>query len=186
MSMITLTLKKLRLSLTFGFFFVLALTTLRDNRLGTLSLIFCFAHELGHLSAMRLFGIKLYSLSFYGAGIKITSSAMDDIAKSAQALVYLAGPLTNLFLAVLFCGDLRAVNITLAIFNLLPIGYFDGGKLASLLLPDRAVILRTLSLLSCLTIFALTAYAVYKTSVTFNPSAIITFIFIAVSCILDG
>lgn len=184
--MITLDLKRFRLSLTFGFFFVVALTTLRDNTLGTMSLLFCIAHEFGHLTAMRIFGIKLHSLRFYGAGIKITADDMSAISKPARALIYLAGPLTNLLFAMIFNGDIRALNLALAVFNLLPIAYFDGGKLLSLVFPNQRTFLNLLSAVSCTAIAVLIATAVYNNPHTLNPSSIMTFLFIAISCILDG
>ena len=184
--MITLDLKRFRLSLTFGFFFVVALTTLRDNTLGTMSLLFCIAHELGHLTVMRLFGIKLHALRFYGAGIKITADDMSAISRPARALIYLAGPLTNLLLALLFRGDPRTLNLALAVFNLLPIAYFDGGKLLSLIFPNRRIPLNLLSVASCTAIAILIAAAIYNNPHALNPSAIMTFLFIAISCILDG
>lgn len=183
--MITIDLKKFRLSLTFGFFFVLALTTLRDNTVGTLSLLFCIAHELGHLTAMRIFGIKLRALRFYGAGIKITADSMDTLSKPAQAVIYLAGPLANLLFAFLFHGDTRALNLALAVFNLMPISYFDGGKLVSLIFPHRRV-LTVLSAASYTILAILIAAAVINNPHSLNPSAVMTFIFIAVSCILDS
>lgn len=184
--MITIDLKSFRVSFTFGFFFVIALTTLRDNTIGTMSLLFCIAHELGHLAAMRVFGIKLHALRFYGAGIKITSDSMDALSKPASALIYLAGPLTNLLLASLFHGDIRALNLSLAVFNLLPISYFDGGKLLSLIFPNRRILLTILSAASYISLAVIIALTAYNNPNTLNPSAIVTFLFIAFSCILDG
>ena len=172
--------------MTFGFFFVLALTTLRDNALGTMSLLFCIAHELGHLTTMRIFGIKLHVLRFYGAGIKITSGSMDSVPKYASALIYLAGPLTNLILALLCNGDAAALNFVLAVFNLLPITYFDGGKLLSLFFPNKRVVLSFISFISYFAVIVLTVLAAYNNPHTLNPSAIMTFVFIAISCVLDG
>jgi len=72
--------------------------------------------------------------------------------KKDVALVALAGPLTNIMLAIIASLLLKvfllsvaapilqliaAINIYLAIFNLLPIPPLDGSKVFSMLLPDR-------------------------------------------------
>lgn len=183
--MISIEIKTFRISLTFGFFFVLALTTLRDNSLGTMSLLFCIVHEFGHLAVMRLFGVNIHSLRFYGAGIKITADPMDALPKPATALIYLAGVMTNLALAALLHGDLRTLNLSLAAFNILPITYFDGGKLLELFFPRHRFILTFLSAISYVSLAFLIALTAYHNPHTLNPSAIMTFIFIAISCILD-
>ena len=184
--MISIEIKTLRVSLTFGFFFVLALTTLRDNRLGTMSLLFCIAHELGHLSAMRIFGVNIHSIRLYGAGIKITSDPMDSLSKPAAAVIYLAGVMTNLIVSLLLQGDSRTLNLALAAFNLLPISYFDGGKLLELFFPKHRFLLTFLSVISYAALAFFIILTAYHNPRTLNPSAIMTFIFIAISCILDA
>jgi len=65
------------------------------------------------------------------------------------ALVSLAGPLTNIAIAVIFSLILRIfpwdifalivhLNLLLAIFNLIPIPPLDGSKIFALILPDKA------------------------------------------------
>lgn len=76
-------------------------------------------------------------------------------AKWGEALVALAGPVSNFFLAVVFSGVIRAsqyygfggeafvsisafvvlINITLGIFNLIPIPPLDGSKILFAILP---------------------------------------------------
>ncbi|MDR1464148.1 MAG: site-2 protease family protein [Oscillospiraceae bacterium] len=82
--------------------------------------------------------------------------------KLGMALTALAGPLSNLLMALLFlsiympiaffhetadpdlltltrdaCGVVASINISMAVFNLLPIPPLDGSRVVGLLIPDR-------------------------------------------------
>ena len=183
--MITFSLKKFRISLTFGFFFVLAITTLRDNSLGAMSLVFCIAHEFGHLIAIKLLGITVSEIKFYGAGISISSDGISAAPRRNQAFVYLAGPAVNLLLSAILTGDLRSLNLCLAVFNLIPICYFDGGRLISLFLPKEGMAVRLLSVLSYALLAVLFIIAALTHSASVSGSSVMTLIFIALSCFLD-
>lgn len=183
--MITFSHNDFRLSFTFGFFFILAITTLQDNRIGTLSLCFCIAHELGHLSAMYLLGARASGIKFYGAGISISSDCVTSLPKGRQALIYLAGPAVNLLLAMIFRGEIRALNLCLAVFNLLPIAYFDGGKLAGLILSEKGRASKALSALAYTFLAALIICAVVMRRDSVSPSSLLSLCFIALSLVLD-
>ena len=183
--MITFALGKLRISLTFGFFFILAITSLRGNSLGAQSLIFCILHEFGHLAAMKLFGAYAAEIKFYGAGISISSEDITCLSKSKRALVYLGGPAVNLMLALIFRDDMRLINFSLAFFNLLPISYFDGGQLFALAFGERSKICAVLSVLSYVILISTVAAALFLYGGAINPSSFMTVIFIAFSWILD-
>lgn len=183
--MITLSLKKCRICLTFGFFFVVALTSLQDNTLGLVSLGFCILHELGHLVAMSIFGANVTEIRFYGAGISISSSGISTLPKSYQAIIFLSGPAVNAALALFISGDASALNLCLAVFNMLPIPYFDGGRLLSLIFKENSVIPKICAVLSYVFLGAVVLLAVTSDSLTASPSAVMTFVFIGLACILD-
>lgn len=172
--------------MTFGFFFILAITSLHDNSIGILSLVFCIAHEFGHLAVMKLMGIRVSEIKLYGAGISIISDGVDVLPRLKQALVYIAGPLANLVLVTLFRGSLRSLNLGLALFNLLPISYFDGGKLLSLVVPKNGGAAKALSATTYVFLAVLVAYAVTVRHDIVSPSSLLTLCFIALSLILDG
>ena len=141
--MIELKLKQTALRWDFSFFAVLAVFFIWDySGFGFAALGICTAHELAHLAVMRLCGMSPDSLTFYGAGIRLSASAVESAPPGVQAAVYAAGCAMNLLLGGVFlaAGEARiaAVSFAAGAFNLLPLGEFDGRRLLKLLLISRA------------------------------------------------
>ncbi len=147
------------LRLDFSFFAVITLFFLSgDYGFGISSLILCAAHELSHLAFMCYFGVKADALTFYGAGIRITSRGTERLSCKKQAVVYFAGCAMNFALAALLrltgCGMGAAISLFTGIFNLLPIGELDGARLAKMFVlrycqPENVDrIMRALSIIS--------------------------------------
>jgi stage IV sporulation protein FB len=135
--MLELRLKSTAVRLDFSFFAVAALFLLTDETgFGMLSLYACAAHELSHLAAMKLFGADVSAITFYGAGIRISSENTETLPFFSQMTIYLAGCAVNFLLAAVFflAGDLRisAINLFIGIFNLLPLGTLDGANIVKL------------------------------------------------------
>ncbi len=131
------------LRLDFSFFAVITLFFLTGSYgFGLSSLVLCAAHELSHLAFMRLFGVKADALTFYGAGIRITSAGTERLSPRKQAAVYFSGCAMNFALAavlwVMRCKAGAAISLFIGLFNLLPIGELDGARLAGLLVMRRA------------------------------------------------
>lgn len=92
--------------------------------------------------------------------------------KKDMALVSLAGPLTNIIIAIAAALLFRTTNIEifylilhlnllLAIFNLLPIPPLDGSKIVAMFLPDReAAMYLSISSIGILIIFFLIAFPI--------------------------
>ena len=136
--MIELKLGRTALRWDFSFFTVLAVFFWLDKTgFGLMSLSICAAHELAHLAVMKAAGIKPDSVTFYGAGIGITAPETESRSPAVQAAVYAAGCVMNFLLAggLLAVGNENAAAVSLftGIFNLLPIGEFDGRRLLKLL-----------------------------------------------------
>lgn len=184
--MLTLNLKLLRISFTFGFFFILGIASLREQSLGALPLLFCVLHETGHLCAMLLLRARVSEITFYGAGIRITSDGISDLAPLRQAVIYLSGPAVNLALAAVLNGELSLINLFLGLFNLLPVSYFDGGRLAALMFAQNKGALRALNALSWIILGATALAAVIKSGGIFDPSALVYFGFIIMAYFLDA
>ncbi|MCC8131240.1 MAG: hypothetical protein LIO72_05760 [Ruminococcus sp.] len=153
--MLTLRILKTDFRIGFGFLLVTAVSFLEPNGVTGTCLFFCFAHEFGHLLAMKLVGARVAAIRFYGGGIGISADT-EDLSKPARLLIYIAGCLTNLTFVLLFyiIGEdmASAVNLAIALFNLMPVSYFDGGMILRLILPNRE---KQLEILSKITITAL-------------------------------
>ena len=140
--MIEIKLNRTALRWDFSFFAVLAVFFWLDSSgFGLTALVICAVHELAHLAVMRAFAIAPESVTFYGAGIRISAPNIENLAPTIQAAVYSAGCVVNLLAGVLWqFPDLRstaAVSLFTGLFNLLPVGEFDGRRLLKLLLIAR-------------------------------------------------
>lgn len=134
-----------RLSVVFDFSFFAAvslLILLKDSGYALYGLAACLWHELGHLTAMRFCGVGVKRIVFYGAGIKIVPDKQLDFTPLRNEFVILiAGCGANFILAILLVlvnklefTPFAAVNTAIGLFNLLPLQYLDGGKLAALII----------------------------------------------------
>ncbi len=126
-----------RLSCDFSFFAVLALFFFFDSGSGLCAFLACIFHELGHLIVMALCGVHVTSLSLYGGGMRLASS-LESYSWNIRLAVCFAGCGANLLLAAAaYCFGYytaAAVNIMLAVLNLLPFGKLDGARIAELVL----------------------------------------------------
>ena len=103
-------------------------------------LIAAAVHECGHILAARILGIRLRILELDVAGARLYP-ALPLPSYRAEALLAAAGPAASLLLGVIllpydapFASILLFTTLSLALFNLLPIDGFDGGRILSSLL----------------------------------------------------
>lgn len=134
--MIEFKLNKLCVEISFSFFAMLSLIMyFKDYRIALLALLTCLLHEIGHLSAMQLFGVGINKIAFYGGGIKIFSDTKNINSFSKDIFILLSGSLFNFLLAVVsyFTSEklmlFSIINVLIGCFNLLPFSYFDGGNI---------------------------------------------------------
>ena len=164
------------LKIKIGFFAILLfLSLLLSHTLFSIaSLLAALLHELGHLLAARICGIRMkeFSLGLFGAGLTPNGelySYFDEI------ILCLGGPLSNFFFGSLCLIFLRSSSspfllsfvfssFAYGILNLLPIKGFDGGRML------RAFLLfflpldlteKIFSFLSFLCVFSLWSLSVY-------------------------
>ena len=126
----------------FSFLAIIAiLMSLGEKEILVLSIIAAIFHEMGHLLFMYLFKAKIDNIIFYAAGIKIRYKDGEKMKTYKEILIILGGIFINLILAgILYTvvdkpfilSDFMLVNFSLAIFNLVPVKFFDGGRLLKL------------------------------------------------------
>ncbi|RRJ61547.1 Zn-dependent protease [Paenibacillus oralis] len=140
------------------FVIIMLMSVLTGHFLELLSLFaIVFIHELGHVAAARMYGIRVLSVQMLPFGGVAVMEDAGDLTAGREIAIALAGPLQNVLLifaslllhaAGLWDGPfldyfIRS-NILIALFNLLPILPLDGGKISqafcSLLLPYHATL----------------------------------------------
>ncbi len=96
-------------------------------------------HELGHLSAMFILGLKPESISIELFNIKINDNLRYKNSLLIDLIVTVAGPLLNLLFFLIFLnisGKFSGVNLFIGLFNLLPAASLDGGQILFLILSN--------------------------------------------------
>lgn len=152
-----------RVEVTGGFFLLAAwLNYLDRSFLIPMAVLACVAHELGHYLCIRMMGGDITKLRLTAVGAEMVLRR--PLGYWQEGLSALAGPGVNLLLALVCCREggfsFAGLNLTLALFNLMPVGRLDGGRalyctLALLAGPDMAD--RTVRCLGCLCTLALLA-----------------------------
>ncbi len=127
-----------------SFPFLMLITTillLDGNSMMCWGLLAAFIHECGHIWAMVLRKSKPKQICFQAFFIDIIDSSNTQRDYNADIFILLAGPLSNLIIAIVLlishrffnCQSLKIfaiANLFLAVFNLLPIETLDGGQIA--------------------------------------------------------
>ena len=159
----------MKIRITPGAMLLLCVMAFSGSSLFLATLLAAAFHECGHLLAARLLGIRMRSLELDIPGARLFPATPLPSCR-AEAILAAAGPAASLLLALLtlphpcaFALSVRTATLSLALFNLLPIEGFDGGRvLHSLLAPvlgeeHAAKALCVTSYLSLLLLFALSA-----------------------------
>lgn len=130
------------------FLFLILFYFTRQIQTYAMIMIFAIIHEMGHLIAGILLGMKPDKLELMPYGVSISFKLMPkdynykikkgNIFEIKKVLVALAGPITNLIVIILaFQIDVGIfsnliiiyANLLLILFNLLPIYPLDGGRI---------------------------------------------------------
>ena len=130
------------------------------------TLLAAAVHECGHLLAAKLLGIRLRLLELDLMGARLYPAAHLPSYR-AEMLLAAAGPAASLLLLLIpplspFWAAARTASLSLALFNLLPIRDFDGGRVLHALLAaglgrNADSVLAVTSYLSLLFLFSIAA-----------------------------
>jgi stage IV sporulation protein FB len=186
-------------SASFWFFAVAALFAVAcPPALMVYALVPVAVHELGHLAALMVFGVKIREarLTAFGIGLQ---KAEGGKALGAELAVSLAGAAANVAVAAgtyffafrsVRAMMLVAANVAVAAFNLLPIGSLDGGEAARLLCgyffkPGLAHALsRAFSFLALVPLFAAAVFLLLRPPRNFTLIVLCTYLLVDI--ILKG
>lgn len=113
-----------------------------------ISFLWVILHEFAHIIIASKFGCKFNNLSINILGAKAELSDIDELTEKRKLIVYLGGPLFNLFMTVGMCflynyfkvefiKSSIMINLCLGIFNLLPAYPLDGSRICEILLSKK-------------------------------------------------
>ena len=149
-------------TLSYPFIALVTLLLVTDDKgIVICCLLASFCHEMGHIFAMKFFGTKVdkIGLSVFDINIIDTGKAYRGI--TAEIIITLSGIFVNIVLFLLcyivynsyniyILKYFATANLTLGIFNALPIDSLDGGNALELILrrnfSDKTVYFTTLAI----------------------------------------
>ncbi|MCL2698239.1 MAG: site-2 protease family protein [Oscillospiraceae bacterium] len=185
---------KTKLAVDFTFFATIALFFYFDKSgFGILGICACVIHEAGHLMALFLKKQDFNSLIIYGGGIKIKHKKTLD----ASVCILAAGCLLNIAVFIVFYyvfpinmkfQIFAIMNLLIGVFNLLPIRYFDGGRLLEKALINAlpadgvSLIMKKIEIITALIGIFISIFTLFRSS--FNFSFMIVMIYILFSDIM--
>lgn len=150
-------------------------------------------HEFGHIVSAEITGCGVKELSFMPFGIKmILKTPLSLVDTKRKLLVLSAGCAVNFIIFVLFwmfCAKQAAlIHLATGLFNLLPAGTLDGGRILQELLSLRCEetkaqrIADAVSLVSAAVLFVLGAVMLVYSG--YNISLLITSIYLTITVIV--
>lgn len=143
--MISFRIKGCAVRFYFSFFVFNALIfILRDSRLMLAFYTACAVHEFGHIIAILSCGGHIRAVELSGAGIRIIMRKGGIVPVRSSLFVLLAGPAANIivFLTVKLAGCNGAfplLDLTAAVYNMLPYNSLDGGAVIALLTAGTSI-----------------------------------------------
>lgn len=100
-------------------------------------LISLVLHELGHIFMIYLLKekISIFYIIPFGFSCRLKNQSVIEEGKMFKIL--LAGPMTSFIvsgLAFFYLKDFAVINLIIGVFNFIPIGYLDGGRIFRILM----------------------------------------------------
>lgn len=182
--MLTFYFRKTRITVRFSFVCLAAVCLLLYNEQTVyFGLGSALLHELGHLAAMKLSRVSVNEICFHGGGIAI-KPRLTPKTPVQELLILSAGAAVNLTLCLIFFRfkTLFYINLSLALFNLLPIGELDGAGILEVLTRGRP---KTGTAAKIIISAALAALAVTLALLGGNSKSVVTALFLCVMTTLS-
>lgn len=173
---------KIRISYLFVSLLTLLLFSKKTNAV-FFCILFSLFHELGHVFAAMLCKVKITSLSFEPFGICIKCDDVSSLSAFKRIFIFSSGVLVNLVFSLI--PQFSPINFSLLFFNLLPIGWLDGGRilfeiLSAFLKEETADTVH--SVLSFLFLTPLSAIAVMVSNK--NPTLLLVCVYLLITILL--
>lgn len=116
------------------FIFAIIFYLTKQIRIYTILMIFAFIHELGHLLAGILLGLKAKGIDIMPFGVSINFEDYSNKYIAKKIIIALAGPLVNAIIVILgvynnWEEEIIYANILIGLFNLIPLYPLDGGRI---------------------------------------------------------
>ena len=90
--------------------------------------VFAIMHEISHMLVAILLKMNVYEIELLPIGVNAKYIGKNTYLK--ELIISLAGPIASLLFAVILKNEVfKMMNLSIAIFNLIPIKPFDGGKI---------------------------------------------------------
>lgn len=157
--------------------------------------IFLLLHEMGHMYMARALGYRFDTIDFmpFGLGLKTNSTY---ISVKNDILISIAGPLTNIIFILIivmlwwfvpityyYTLDMFYVNLSILIFNILPIFPLDGGRVIMLILKSkyRLLAVRIMRVVTIVSVILFASLFVWSIFTTFNITFFMFSVFLFLS-----
>lgn len=112
------------------------------------SFIWAILHEIAHIIMARFFNIRLGDIHINLTGLSTYGYEVEELNYNKRMIIYLIGPLFNIVMALILMGLYSLfevpfirmgidINLTLALFNMLPAYPLDGARIYEILLSKK-------------------------------------------------
>jgi len=113
-----------------------------------ISFLWVILHEFAHIIVASKFECKFNNFNINILGTSAELNAIEELTERRKLILYLAGPVFNIFMAIILCYFydyfkwelIRSsifINLCLGIFNLLPAYPLDGSRVCEILLAKK-------------------------------------------------